>query len=1035
MSTDGRLNFDTHIDSKGFEKGLDGLKSLASKGLGVIKDLTKAATAATVAIAGIGAKCIGIASDLTEVQNVVDVTFGEEGAKKINKWSKEMATAVGISELQAKQMSGTLGAMVKSMGLSDAAVMEMSTSLTELSGNFASFYNLDPEEAFEKIRSGISGETEPLKQLGINMSVVNLEAYAMSQGITKAFKDMTQGEQAILRYNYLLSVSKDAQGDFTRTSDTLANQLRILKLNVTDLSGEIGATLVPMAQEALGYLNNMISDLKEAFNEGGFEGLANSIGDALADVITKASEYLPKFIDMGIKIVQSLLDGLSNNRSQIVKAGLDIAESLIGGVVDMLPDLIQLGGDILGDLCKGLESKMPNVVDKGFEIIRSIMKGANEQLTNILSLGLTVIKELARGIKENLPDLMVSATETILSFVDYLLDPDNIDEILDCAGDILEALADGLIKSIGVLLEKAPMIIEKLAEALIKAAVKLYEVGQKINQTIADSIMNYDWEALGENIANAINRGMNAAHGFVDWLLYGEEANGEDDREFHGGGRKFDLPDDTDRGKEKWDIDEPQEKLEKAVEDTGEVISDLIETGAAGLENIVEEETKKIADIESNLLYKKSDDLIALEKQLKEKENREYEKELASKERIGIKAIQQAYKRYTDAEVAAIKVKEAKVAAIELKQQGQSTLLKNAQAMAEVDEAYKTLTKAELKAIADKSEDTQKLNLDELMNNQKEITVEQLKATIDRYKQLEDIERENLEGEKKIQEEMLKSYESTYSSLISEYQNAYDTISNKQESLANKFKAFGDLFEKVKLTINEKGDQQEFMKLGNLQEDVQQLKLLSEGIEKLRQRGVSQGFLDNYLSTQSVEDSLDYTELLLAQNDETLSSYLSAWEEKNKLAEQLSSDFYQSEYDALKEKFTDKINDELNLMPDEAEKIGQETAMSLAEGLRSGVDTVRNAVGELVAQMKAAVMTETLNTGATLATNSTVTQNVQTKDNGVIGALGAILSVLSTDNDPVPIMLEMDGKKVGEGSIEGTIRELKRRGVTFNGIN
>ena len=475
--------------------------------------------------------------------------------------------------------------------------------------------------------------------------------------------------------------------------------------------------------------------------------------------------------------------------------------------------------------------------------------------------------------------------------------------------------------------------------------------------------------------------------------------------------------------------------LEEATEDVGEAITEQIETGAAGLENIVEEETKKIAEIESNLLYEKSDDLIALEKQLQDKENKAYEKELASKERIGLRAIQQAYKRYTDAEVSAIKVKEAKVAAIELKQQGQSTLLKNAQAMAEVDEAYKALTKAELEAIAAKSEDTQKLNIDELMENQEEITLEQLKATISRYQQLEDIERENLEGEKKIQEEMLKGYESTYSSLVSEYQKAYDTISNKQESLANKFKAFGDLFEKVKLTINENGDQQEFMKLGNLQEDVQQLKLLSEGIEKLRQRGVSQGFLDNYLSTQSVEDSLDYTELLLAQNDETLSSYLSAWEEKNKLAEQLSSDFYQSEYDALKEQFTDKINDELNLMPDEAEKVGQETAMSLAEGLRSGVDTVRNAVGELVAQMKAAVMAETINTGASLSANSTVTQNVQTKDNGVIGVLGAILGALSEDSTPVPIMLEMDGKKVGEGSIEGTLRELKRRGVVLNVLN
>ena len=191
------------------------------------------------------------------MQNVVDVTFGQ-GASKINAWAKTTASAFGISELSAKQYSGTMGAMLKSMGLTTDASLNMSQKITELAGDLASFYNLDVDDAFTKIRSGISGETEPLKQLGINMSVANLEAYAMSKGITTAYQKMSQADQALLRYNYLLSVTADAQGDFSRTSDSWANQVRILSLNFDSLKANIGQLLITALTPLLKQLNTLI---------------------------------------------------------------------------------------------------------------------------------------------------------------------------------------------------------------------------------------------------------------------------------------------------------------------------------------------------------------------------------------------------------------------------------------------------------------------------------------------------------------------------------------------------------------------------------------------------------------------------------------------------------------------------------------------------------------------------------------------------------------------------------------------------------
>ena len=198
------------------------------------------------------------ASDLVEVQNVVDVAFGAN-ADSINKWSRTALTQFGLNELSAKQFAGTMGAMLKSSGLTGDAVAGMSMKIAELAGDMASFYNLDPTEAFTKLRSGISGETEPLKQLGINMSVANLEAYALSQGLKVKYNDMSQAAQMTLRYQYLLQATADAQGDFARTSQTFANQQRLAEENTKKLSASIASLLLPALTMGYQVMNAGIS--------------------------------------------------------------------------------------------------------------------------------------------------------------------------------------------------------------------------------------------------------------------------------------------------------------------------------------------------------------------------------------------------------------------------------------------------------------------------------------------------------------------------------------------------------------------------------------------------------------------------------------------------------------------------------------------------------------------------------------------------------------------------------------------------------
>ena len=225
--------------------------NLESSFMGAVKKIAAGISAAKVgqAILNWGKAAIDAASDLAEVQNVVDVTFGD-GAKQIESWAKTAGKQFGLTETQAKKFTSTLGAMMKSAGMSGDEIVGMSTDLAGLAADMASFYNLDFETAFQKIRSGISGETEPLKQLGVNMSVANLEAFALEKGITKAFNSMSQQEQTMLRYQYLMKATADAQGDFARTSDGFANASRRVETALNTIN-TIGGSLLMTVIEPL----------------------------------------------------------------------------------------------------------------------------------------------------------------------------------------------------------------------------------------------------------------------------------------------------------------------------------------------------------------------------------------------------------------------------------------------------------------------------------------------------------------------------------------------------------------------------------------------------------------------------------------------------------------------------------------------------------------------------------------------------------------------------------------------------------------
>lgn len=253
----------------------------------------------TQMLMNLGVEGIQVASDLEEVQNVVDVTFGEAGSKKIETWAKEAAANFGLTELQAKRYSSTIGAMMKSSGMGSDQITEMSMNLAGLAADMASFYNLDFDTAFSKIQSGMAGMSMPLRQLGINMTEASLSAYAMEAGFDTAYDKMTETEQMLVRYGYIMEATSDAQGDFARTSDSFANSQRRVATGIETLKAQIGEALLPIATE----VSNAINDLLDILTYTPPENVFDKAGESMADAAGQATQaqgilgYMDKLVE------------------------------------------------------------------------------------------------------------------------------------------------------------------------------------------------------------------------------------------------------------------------------------------------------------------------------------------------------------------------------------------------------------------------------------------------------------------------------------------------------------------------------------------------------------------------------------------------------------------------------------------------------------------------------------------------------------------------------------------------------------------
>ena len=451
-----------------------------------------------------GKSMFALGSDITEVENVVNVAFGSM-SNKAYEFAQTAKEQFGLSELSALKYSGTMMAILNSSGVDQSAAAEMSTTLAGLAGDLASFYNITQDDAWDKIMSAMAGEVEPMRRLGVSMTVANMEAYALSQGIDKSWQSMTQAEQAMLRYNYMMDATTAQTGDFARTSGTWANQIRLLQLNIQQLAATIGQGLIAAVLPAVTALNKLFAVLQKAAN-------------AVRDFFYVLTGYKPQ---IGGGIPKDLSDA-GDSAAQLQSAGSGAANSLDGAsksAKKLKKNLSVLPFDQLNQLSDNTKSLSSGESGgfgggAGFDSLAKsdVETPVTEWATRLRNAFLNhdwdkLGKEIAWGINKGLQFLYDAISwenvgPKITPFINAFTQTFNslVDNIeWDLMGRTIGAGINTIVNSLNLLIE----------------GISFKSIGEGISKALRGAISEIQWTNLGNLIGNFFMIAWRTLNGFI----------------------------------------------------------------------------------------------------------------------------------------------------------------------------------------------------------------------------------------------------------------------------------------------------------------------------------------------------------------------------------------------------------------------------------------------------------------------------------------------------------------------------------------
>lgn len=466
------------------------------------KTLTTAITAPLIAA---GVASFKFASDMDESINKVDVAF-QDSADVVKEFAQTALTSFGISEGEALDAAATFGDMATSMGLSTEAAAEMAAALVGLSGDLASFKNIGIEEANTALKGIFTGETESLKTLGIVMTETQLAAYALEKGITDNVSAMSQAEKVMLRYQFILDATKNAQGDFARTSGGAANQMRIFTEGAKELATSFGQILLPIGTKAITKLNELVKGFNNLSDEQKenilrWAGIAAAIGPVtlvIGKVTSTVGEAITKFGNLSKEIgkagdLMTYIGGHPIKTAIAAFAGVTTVVATVSTVLENLDtplNNLRHAIDENGEAVKNLRSEFDSLIDAQNETISA---GLSEMdYLSALKLELDGLVDANGKIQEGYEkraEFIISELSTATG-----IEISAVDGVITGYDSLGAAIDDAIAK-------KRAMIILEAKEETYKAAIQnLDDLEQAYLDAYANAQEAHEQLAIHDNI-------------------------------------------------------------------------------------------------------------------------------------------------------------------------------------------------------------------------------------------------------------------------------------------------------------------------------------------------------------------------------------------------------------------------------------------------------------------------------------------------------------------------------------------------------
>lgn len=398
--------------------------------------------------------------------------------------------------------------------------------------------------------------------LDLNGLMEDMSAGEKTQVLNEIFnKTDLSSAQAMLagcgdEFENLAAAIDDSAGAMQAMADTqldnLEGDITILKSALEGLGIGVYENLQAPLRDTVQFATDLVGRLANALNENGLSGLVEEAGSALSDILLRITAELPKFINIGVQIIESLLQGLLGNKDQLAQSALDIAVALVSGIGNVLGDVIEAGFQIILALGNAIAERAPDLIPAAVTAITQFVTGliSPENLSGLVETALTLVtgladgiiaalpvliaaiplliqniataitenlpliaetafsllKSLALGIMENLPLLVDSAISIVDSLVNMLLD--NLPLLVETAVTFIQTLVQGLIENLPLLVEAAISLTLAIIEGILACLPDLLVAAVELVGCLVDTILETDWLALGAQILKAIIDGI-----------------------------------------------------------------------------------------------------------------------------------------------------------------------------------------------------------------------------------------------------------------------------------------------------------------------------------------------------------------------------------------------------------------------------------------------------------------------------------------------------------------------------------------------